>query len=798
MLPEKNQVLERSLVRLEFKQLLAFLAELARSDPGRTAALALTPSRSIDQAQKELALLQEMLNLENAGMSFPLGYFSQISPLVENARIGSSLAPSELLEILRFLEQARKCAGFLLTIREKFPGLASFRERIPDFSSLQSRLDRTVDEHGEVRDSASPALAGLRAEFAGLRSRIQKSLEQMLSSQRLEEIIQDSFYTEREGRLVIPVKSSAQNRLPGIVHDSSASGATVFIEPLEMVPHNNRLRVLQREIQAEIARLIAELGREIAEAGEGLLLALSALTELDLIQAKAGLARKIEASVPVLDQGGPLALYQVRHPLLVLEGKKAVANDLVLDPATRVLVISGPNTGGKTVFMKTLGLLALMTSAGMAIPAHPDSRMNFFTGVFAEIGDDQSLTQDLSSYSAHLLSLVAFLEYAEPGALVLVDEILGSTDPEEGSALAIAILGELLRRGALTAVTTHNSRLKAFAENEPGFMNASFEFDPKNLSPTYHLRLGIPGPSYGIATAQKLGLEQRLLEAAQNLLTPEARQITELVSRLDRKQTELDQRLRSLEARERELAQARESLEERSSLLLDREKNLKREMRQKLEAELHSMRVRFNALFEQAKQEPGKEIKAEFGRELSAMKDDLEQHYPEPEMGETIPARDWQAGDLAWVSKLRARARVLAIDPAQEQALLAIGSIRLQEKLTGLRRIRSAEKTAEREEAQSGAGPERMVSPVQTSMNTLDLRGERAEEAEIELVSFLDRMSRQAVPAVFIIHGHGTGVLKKMVRENLQSSVYVQSFRPGEQGEGGDGVTVVFLEKMSR
>jgi len=798
MLPEKNQVLKRSLARLEFNQLLAFLAELAKSDPGRSAALGLAPSQNIDQIKKDLALLQEMLALQDTGMTFPLGYFSELSPSLENARIGSSLASSELLEILRFLEQARKCARFLETIRDKFPGLFAFRERLPDFSSLQSRLDRTVDEHGELKDSASQALASLRAEFAGLRSRIQKSLEQMLSSQRLEGIIQDSFYTEREGRLVIPVKSSAQSRLPGIVHDSSASGATVFIEPLEMVPQNNRLRVLEREIQTEMARIIAELSKEIAEASDALCLALSALTELDLIQAKAGLARKLSASIPVIGQGAPLALYQIRHPLLVLEGKKAVPNDLALDPETKALVISGPNTGGKTVFMKTLGLLALMARAGMAIPAHPDSRMGLFPEIYAEIGDDQSLTQELSSYSAHLLSLIAFLEYAPAESLILVDEIFGSTDPEEGSALAIAILGELKRRGCLTAVTTHNSRLKAFAESEPGFQNASFEFDPQNLSPTYHLRLGVPGPSYGIATAQKLGLKPGLVAAAQSMLAPEARKIMELVSQLDRKQTGLDQRLRSLEEEERELEQAQKNLEERSSRLAGQEKNLKQEMRQKLEAELHSMRIRFNELFEHAQLEPSKELKAEFSREFSGMMSELKQKYPEPEMGEEIPARDWRVLDLAWVSKLRVQAKVLEIDAGQEEALLAVGSIRLKEKLAGLRRVKAGEKTVERKEAQAGAEPELLVSPVQTSSNTLALRGRRAEEAEIELVNFLDRMSRQGVPAVFIIHGHGTGVLKKMVRENLGTSAYVLSFRPGEQGEGGDGVTVAFLERMSR
>jgi len=798
MIPQKDKVLQRSLQRLEFRQILAFLADHARSEPGRSAALSLAPSQSLEKVRTDLGLLREMTDLNISGQSLPLGFFSELSGRFENAKLGSTLSAQDLLEILRMLEQAESTRRFLHAVREKFPGLAGVGDRVQNFSALKSRLERTVDEHGELKNSASARLAELRSEFGVLRGRIQKALERLLSSRSLEDALQDNFYTEREGRFVIPVRSSAQSSINGIVHDTSASGATVFIEPIEMVPQNNRLRVIEKEILAEIMRILEELTREIAGQYDALSLALEALTELDLIQAKAALAQKLGASIPVTEQGPALALYKIRHPLLVLKGTDAVANDIVLDPQTRALVISGPNTGGKTVFMKTVGILALMVRAGMAIPAHPDSRIGFFSEVYAEIGDDQSLAQDLSSYSAHVLALIAFLAYAGNGALVLVDEILGSTDPEEGSALAISILRELARRGCVIAVTTHNSRLKAFAESEPMFKNASFEFDPQTLTPTYHLRVGVPGPSYGIATAQKLGLKPELVAEAQDMLEPEARRIMELVEQLDRKQAELDQGLRALATREQETESLQEQVEERSAQLSAREKSLKRDVRRELESELQSMRLRFRQLFERAQETPSRETRAEAEKEISQMRGEVEEKYPEPEMGEEVAEGEWEAGDLAWVSKLRVRAELVEIDRAEGEATLVVGSIRLKEKFSGLRLIRSGDMPVAPEERGEEPVAEREISPVQSKSNTLDLRGKRAEDAEMDLINYLDRMAREGVPAVFIIHGHGTGVLKKLVRDYLAGSSYVTSFRPGEQGEGGDGVTVAFLERMKK
>jgi DNA mismatch repair protein MutS2 len=793
---EKDQVLKKSAQRLEFNQLLEFLAGLTKSDPGKLAALSLEPSQDLEKIRKDLGLLSEMIALINSGLAVPLGFFTDLSQTFENAKRGAMLSARELLEVLRMLEQADANKKFLKTAGEKFPGLGAIGDRMANLSVLKNRIDKTVDEHGEVRDSASPQLAGLRSEFAGLRVHIQRTLETMLGSQSMEDIIQDNFFTEREGRFVIPVKSHSQSKIPGIIHDSSASGATVFLEPIEMVPQNNRLRVLEREISSEIARILEQLTLEVAGAYDDLVVCQHALTELDLLQAKAELAGKLNASIPIINPDSALKLYKVRHPLLVLKGKTAIANDIVLDEQTRVLIISGPNTGGKTVFMKTLGIMALMLRAGMAIPAHPDSETGFFPEVYAEIGDDQSLSADLSSYSAHLLNLIMFMNFAGTGSLILVDEIFGSTDPEEASALAISILGDLRDRGCTTLVTTHISRLKAFAETEPGFKNASFEFDPEKLTPTYHLRIGIPGPSYGIATAQKLGLRPELVEMAQRMLEPESKRIMDLVSQLDRKQALLDQRLRRLAEQEQVQEAARKKIDARSVEIAEKEKALNKELRRKLEGELLSIRVRLNQIYEQARISPAKQVRDSAGKKITEIKQEIEQKYPEPEQGQVIAAGDWQAGDIAWVSKLRLTAKVLKVDQEEAEATLAVGSIRLKEKLSGLRRTKTRDDATPKGKPVVQEEPAAPVVPVQTPSNTLDLRGERAEEAELALIDYLDRSAREGKPAVFIIHGHGTGVLKKLVREYVASSTYVLDFRPGGQGEGGDGVTVAFLERM--
>ena len=789
-IPDKSELLARSIERLEFPELLKYLSQLCRSEPGKNLALSLKPEASLSEIKREYELLSQMLSLLETIAPLPLGYFTDLFPVLESARLGKTLSGKELREILNFLNQAGQVRGFFKGEAKRFQALVELAKGIADFRWLRDSLEKTVDEQGEVKPEASSRLASLTSELASSRREIQKTLDALLCSAQYKSIFQDTFYTEREGRFVLPVKAQEQGKFPGLVHDTSSSGATVYMEPLELVPLNNRLRMLAREIEAEKLRILKELSQKIAGSSEQLISALDSLVKLDLIQAKAELAIRLKAVVPEVVEEPILELYQIRHPLLVLEGKEAIANDLVLEPEVRVLVISGPNTGGKTVFLKTIGLLVLMVRAGLAIPVHPDSRLGFFPEVYALFGDEQSLSADLSSYSAHLASLLGFLKSARQNSLVLIDEILASTDPEEASALALVLLRQFRERNCLTFTVTHFSRLKLLAETEPGFKNASFEFDQKTLSPTYKINIGIPGPSYGIFMAKKLGLESELVQKAQELLEPERRNFQNLIARLNQKAFELEQKTLQLREKENQLQALEKKLKQEKELLAEKETQLKQEFRRKLESELRIARQELDRLMEQAKRESSRESIRRAEKKISQLKRELEEHYPHP-LPKEASFSSLNPGDWVWVKRLNARAKLLELDG--EQALLALGTFRIRENIRELVKLKIDALDSSKFSAPEPESSEPIYIPPSPS-NTLDLRGKRVDEAEIELVQYLDRSLREGKPMVYIIHGHGTGALKKMVRDYLKDSPYAREFRPGQDYEGGDGVTVVFLE----
>ncbi len=791
-LAEKKDFLHRSLERLEYFQVLEYLKDFTKTEPGKILAQNLLPKENLDEIKSEFELVLEMLSLLEQEGSLPLGYFPELSGVFESAGKGKVLSGRELREVYQLVCELERVKKFFRPLRERYHRLYSLIKGISNFSELKNLLERSLDEYGEVRPDASALLKQLHQQFNSLRSDIQKKLTHLLSSSKYQDILQDQFYTERDGRLVIPVKKEMQSRISGIVHDTSASGATVFIEPMELVPLNNELRVLQREIQAEKERILKQLSEKVGEYADELSLSQQILAELDLIQAKAFFAQKIGGVVPKISFLPLLRLFQIRHPLLILEGKNAIPNDLLLKPETKIIVISGPNTGGKTVFLKTIGLTILMIRAGLPVPCHPDSEIGFFPEVYALIGDEQSISQDLSSYSAHLLDLIAFLNYAGKGSLILIDEILASTDPEEASALAITILREFAKRDCLVFVTTHFTKLKQFAETEQGFINASFEFNTQTLTPTYKLRVGIPGISYGIDTAQKLGLAEKIIKQAKELINPQESRFLELLNELDKKRSLLDKKFYELAEEEKRIAELKKALQEKEAQLKSREQELKKDFRLQLERELKEARRELNQLLDQLKSKPVPKLAQKVDEKISQLKKELEEKYPLPQPGEAVSFEKLNPGDVVWVSKLKSKAEVISKDPEKQEVELAIGTIRLREKPSGLRWLEERAKA-------TSFPPNQISSPSITYLppspnNTIDLRGKRADEAEVELIQYLDRAFRQSKPMVYIIHGHGTGVLKKLVRDYLKDSPYVREFRPGEPREGGDGVTVAVLD----
>ncbi len=653
-----------------------------------------------------------------------------------------------------------------------------------------------------------------------LKERIHKRLAEIVAKNP-DTVLQDNFYTQRGQRYVVPVKASAQSQFDGIVHDASGSGLTVFIEPAEMVEPNNRLKLIEAGIEAEVLRILRELSARVGEAADSIIGDQRVLSHLDLVRARARLALDLKASRPEVNGRGRVRLRAVRHPLLVLRGHDVVGNDIDLGDGFSVLLISGPNAGGKTVGLTSLGLLAMMARAGMFLPAAPGSEMAIFKNVYAVIGDEQDLSRDLSSFSAHVMDIAAILDAAGPSSLVLLDELMSSTDPEEGAALASSLLSALSNRGALIAATTHLPALKSYAHGRKGFMNASYSFDHQTLSPAYRLMIGVPGRSLGIEMAARLGLPPKLISEARAEMGEASVRMESLIADLAEKSARLDAEFDAL-------AQARAEAEEKAAAyaeLKDRASAHEKEIRKNIKAAVREAVKKAEAEVAAAV-EPvrkkgmiGRDAAEEARGKLRAIRERAEAENAVA--GEDGAAVDWkkiEIGDKVKVLPLGVEAEIVArpgpdvrdhtevkVRIGKLQVGVPAGRIRAMHRPKAQERsilapapkkkplLRKKEPHVTIPETTAPPGPGGLLP--QTSQNTIDLRGHRVYEAEGEVEKFLDDSCRRHLPNVYIIHGHGTGALKQLVREILSLSPYVESFRPGEKGEGGDGVSMAVLKE---
>ena len=562
--PRTSRLFDQTTDALEWQKLLGLLGGHARSSRGAALARAGILAPDLSQASRFQRLTTELANIHNGPDSIPLQAFPDVEASVRRASKGAVLEAYELRDHAMVLAVWDDVYRFLQRHSQDAPALvasASALSAANDLRPLKAALNASVQSDGAINESATPELRRLTAHANELKQHIRHRLEDILHSQRYEDLLQERYFAEREGRYVLPIKVDMQRRVPGIVHDVSASGATVFIEPRELVDLNNAIKVADREIDREVMRILRELSGRIAEQADVIVAGLNALAELDVVAARAAFGRQLQAHPVSLNDEGRIRLRQARHPLLVLSKPRVVANDLVLDDQIQVLVISGPNTGGKTVALKIVGLFALMARSGMHLPCEPESEMAVFSELFAHIGDAQDLARDLSSFSAHMMQMVELLRRRFPArqALVLLDEPVTSTDPVEGAALAEVLLCRLAELGMKVIATTHYRSLKILAQTRQGFANASVEFDLATLSPTYRLFMGIPGGSSAIEIAGRLGLEQALLDEARQKLKSEDRTFEQMLTDLHAKQRQLTMDLaRAVEARaEAESAAAR-------------------------------------------------------------------------------------------------------------------------------------------------------------------------------------------------------------------------------------------------
>ncbi|HUV94256.1 MAG TPA: endonuclease MutS2 [Anaerolineae bacterium] len=798
---------DKYLTILEYFKILDQLAEHASFSAGTELALSLRPSadpasvqRSIQETTEAKALLSTQPQLGPRGAH-------DLRPLVKRAALGGVLLPRELLAVSATLIGARTLRQALVRRADECPLLAARARGLRTLPGLVEEIARCLDDEGRVLDSASTTLARLRRDSRTARERVMRLLRRIITSGENARFLQELIVTERNLRYVIPLKAEFKGRIPGIIHDQSASGATLFIEPLATIELNNQWHQLQLEEQREIERILTELSGLVASEAEALIHDVVVLAELDLALAKARYSfelRGVPAALfgnrwPVAGRGAeleasqhPLNLIRARHPLLPRE--TVVPIDVYAGGDNTILLVTGPNTGGKTVSLKTVGLLAAMSQAGMHIPASDGSHLPVFTGIYADIGDEQSIEQSLSTFSSHMGHIIDILHRADSASLVLLDEMGAGTDPVEGAALAQALIGQLIKQGCLVMGATHHPQLKLFAFNTPGVQNASVDFDAETLSPTYHLTIGPPGRSNAFAIARRLGLAEEIIERAQSLVSPDDLQADALLGSIreaneaaSTARRDAEESLARVQEMEGELRVKLANIDETRRQISDRAREEGRQELEKLRAEIEHLRG------DLARGGSTRESLQEAERTIDRL---YERVVPLPPIFEPSPpptgnlkADGLKVGDMVYIEDLGQTAELLSISGTDAELLA--GGFRLRTRLSNLE-FRSRPEEAEPSQ------PRPVLPPrVESPGIELHIRGLRAEEVAPRLERYLDTAYLAGLPWVHIVHGKGLGVLKEVVRDLLKDHPLVDSFRPGELAEGGDGVTVVHLQVYS-
>ena len=788
---------EKSLRTLELHKVLELLAEQTQTDLARERALSLRPETVLSRC--------EILQQQCADAAHLMGLFGSpsfdgvrdLSGALSRADMGGVLNMAELLAVARLLRAARTTRGYLENHREGKTSLDELFSSLSGNKYLEDKITTSIISEEEIADSASSELNDIRRQMRVASSRVRETLNRITSSSTYQKMLQDSLVTIRSGRYVVPVKAEYRSAFGGLVHDVSSSGATLFIEPTAVVDLNNSIRVLAGKEQQEIERILAALSAEVAACAGAMQRDYETLCALDFIFARGKLAYKMKALRPRLSDSGKTVLHRARHPLLDIE--KAVPIDFEIGGKCDTVIITGPNTGGKTVSIKTVGLLTIMAQCGLQIPAGEDSVVRLRTSVLADIGDEQSIEQSLSTFSSHMVNIVDILHAADSGALVLLDELGAGTDPVEGAALAMAIIEELRRRGSAVIATTHYAELKMYALETDGVENASCEFDVQTLRPTYRLVFGIPGKSNAFAIASRLGLDDAVIESANSRIGAESKRFEEVISQLEEKRQELEHRLASAERDRAKAAEAERTARERLSTLEGEREKLIMDAKLKAQEILNNARATSEYVLTEARK---LRQQAEEGKDpnLAAARAAFRGQISDAERRTTLekakkkaipPPRPLRAGDTVELLATKTRATVLET-PAPG------GNVRVQ---AGIMKI-----TVRPDEIQfiEESRPKPVQAPKSTAGGrvprpegqgaSLDLRGMTAEEAIMELGRFIDGAVRMHLPAVTIIHGKGTGVLRRAVQAELKGMPQVKSYRLGVYGEGEDGVTIAELE----
>ena len=793
--------MNRHHLALELDKVLELLARHTSCEDARLAALNLEPQSELASAQALMNQTRDahMLLARFGGPAF--GGLINVNNALYRADAGSTLSLKELLNVASVLHVIRTISQW----RSTNEGVATvldiyFNALVPN-RFLEDSITTAIISEEEIADNASPTLADIRRKIRTQESKVRDQLGKYTHNSNFSKYLQDNIITMRNGRYVIPVRNEYRGEVPGLVHDTSSSGATVFIEPMPIVEANNQIKLLKNKEEDEIDRILAELSANVGSFANSIKSSYECAVELNLIFAKAQLAYAMRASVPQLNNEGIIELRRARHPLI--DKNKVVPVDISLGTDFDTIVITGPNTGGKTVSIKTIGLMSLMAMCGLMLPVDDRSRISVFDHVLADIGDEQSIEQSLSTFSSHMTKIVSILEEADDRSLVLIDELGAGTDPIEGAALAVSILEQLRNQGAKIAATTHYAELKSYALQTPGVINGSCEFDVQSLKPTYRLLIGIPGRSNAFAISKRLGISDEIIEHAQELVSNENVRFEDVVDRLEQSRAKME--------KEREEAR---KIREEADRELEKAQKLKADIETLRQKELEDAKGQAVRITEQAKREAYQLLNdlemlkkqqakeknaAEMARRARAViKKDLNAidsaSDPIVALGndeDYVLPRPLKIGDTVIIADIGNEATVVTLKDKKGLVTVQMGTMKTRVKEENLRLIEKKKSVEKKRTVATGRMESRMNMKAQTSV---DLRGMTVEEGILELDRYIDHALRMGINEFTVIHGKGTGVLRSAVRDYLKKSKYVKTSRLGTFGEGEDGVSIVTLK----
>lgn len=792
--------MNKSYKTLEFNKILERMAGYTENEDVKKRILSIVPFTELDKAQAAQRETTEAVStsLKLGGVPVSLSVKNVLGS-VKRAEKGASLSPSELLACARLLYVSRITKSYLGEASEDCTILHDFEQQLITAKTIEERINSAIISEEEIADDASPELATIRRKTKTLNAKIRDTLNGMIRSAHYKKFLQDPIVTMRSDRFVIPVRAEYRGEVNGIVHDTSSSGATLFIEPMSVVSANNEIRDLLNKEQIEIDRIMAELSALIADNSHTIFVDYKIISELDYIFCKAKLSLSMNASEPQLNDKGIIEFKKARHPLI--DPKAVVANDIYLGDKFDTLVITGPNTGGKTVTIKTIGLFSLMAASGFHIPAQDSSRAAIFENIYADIGDEQSIEQSLSTFSSHMVNIVDIIKNLGINSLVLFDELGAGTDPTEGAALAVAILEHLRRYGTRTAATTHYSELKLYALSTEGVENASCEFDVKSLRPTYKLLIGVPGKSNAFAISRRLGLDEKIINRANDILSDEDIKFEDVITDLEQNRAKARSDMEYATRLKRELADLKKEIEDERIKLKENKSRIMDEAHREAKILIMDAKDEANKIIrdlEKMRQAGTKHIDEKVKKakdKLKEREDSIDvamSKASQPRKTYVEPPKNLKKGTSVIIINMNQEATVINPPNKDGMAKVQAGIIKMDVHITNLR---LAEEKKSSEMAKKYIKNTQAFSSKTKNVSTeVDVRGQMLEEALMNVEKFLDDCYLAAISPVTIIHGKGTGVLRKGIQEMLKKQKYVKSYRNGKFGEGEDGVTVVELK----